>query len=163
MQEDDNCKQEPTIADVSEKSIDREISLVANQIIPETDADKIKSLMNLFNLNQAKKNMFRIISLSELQDKLIDNIKYRLTHDSIDFSNDELLKYLTAIDSSIEKAHKTFNEIDNIPLIQINQQNNVSIGVQETTMLDTESRQRVSDVINLILSQGSSLNEDKGD
>ena len=71
MQEDDNCKQEPTIADVSEKSIDREISLVANQIIPE----------NIDSLNLTRDKNIQIII--EKRDDFINEISNFFNSDDV--------------------------------------------------------------------------------
>ena len=50
----------------------------------------------------------------------------------------------------MEKAQKQINDIDSVPTIQINQQNNI-VNVGDTESLDRDSRKRVMDAVSSIL------------
>lgn len=124
---------------------------IANQIIEEMDADRLKELTKLFNLNIAKKNILRVLKLDGLRDKVTDNIIERFDKVPGEFTNEELLKYIVAIDNSIEKAQKTAELTENPPQIQINQQNNINVTVGDEE-LNREERMRVMDAIAMLLS-----------
>ena len=59
---------------VKTDGLDESISKIAQEIINENDVDSIKDLTHLFNLNQAKKNVIRVIKLNGLLDTVSDKI-----------------------------------------------------------------------------------------
>ena len=147
--------------------VDQETNEIAQKILDEDNIDNLKSLTALFNLNQAKKNVIRVLKLSGLHDNVTNNIIERFEKHPGEFSNDELIKYLSVIESSIEKAQKSLGMVETAPTIQFNQQNNVNIVVGDDGVeLDRESRQRVMDAINQILAsqeQGSPIEQIDGE
>ena len=64
---------------------------ILNQIIEAEDIDKTKDLTYLFNINQNKKTMVRIDSLSNLQDKLVGLLSNRVTERPDEMSNQEVM------------------------------------------------------------------------
>ena len=147
--------------------VDQETNEIAQKILNEDNIDNLKNLTALFNLNQAKKNVIRVLKLSGLHDSVTNNIIERFEKHPGEFSNDELIKYLSVIESSIEKAQKSLGMVETAPTIQFNQQNNVNIVVGDDGVeLDRESRQRVMDAINQILAsqeQGSPISQNDGE
>lgn len=128
---------------------------LAQDIIDENDIDKVKDLTHLFNLNQAKKNVLRVLKLNSLLDKVSDQMIERFTKQPGAFSNSDLLNYMQVTQSAIDRANKALNLVDETPAIQINQQvNNINVG--ET--LDRESRERIKDAVSAILKKTSQLN-----
>ena len=120
---------------------------VVKNITEANTAEEYKTLIALFNLNQNKKNALRMIKLNGLQDKIDNQILERFDKRPDQMSNQELLEFLKAIENSIERSQKHMNEIEDKPMIQINQQTiNVDSGVQGI-QLDKDSKQKVLDLV----------------
>ena len=104
-------------------------------------------------VNMKKREIIRQSKLADLQDCVIEEMSQRLTKRSDNFSNDDLIKYLSAIDKSmINKPELT---MDDIPKILINQQNNVQVNINGKEKLSGDERRRVLNAINQLLhSQG---------
>lgn len=122
---------------------------IAQNIIEEQDIDQVKDLTHMFNLNQAKKNVLRILKLNQLLDKVSDQMIERFEKRPGEFNNTELLNYMQITQSAIDRANKSLNLIDEAPTIQINQQN---IIVEKET-LNKDSRDKITDAITAILNK----------
>ena len=135
--------------ELSVVNVNSDIEKTAQSILDENDLDKVKDLTHLFNLNQAKKNVVRIMKLNGLMDTVADKIIERFEKYPDNFSNAELLSYLQVTQNTIEKASKSLELIDETPAIQFN--NNTQVNVSIIDSLDRESKARVADVIRSIL------------
>ena len=135
--------------ELSVVNVNSDIEKTAQSILDENDLDKVKDLTHLFNLNQAKKNVVRIMKLNGLMDTVADKIIERFEKYPDNFSNAELLSYLQVTQNTIEKASKSLELIDETPTIQFN--NNTQVNVSIIDSLDSESKARVADVIRSIL------------
>lgn len=135
--------------ELSVVNVNSDIEKTAQSILDENDLDKVKDLTHLFNLNQAKKNVVRIMKLNGLMDTVADKIIERFEKYPDNFSNAELLSYLQVTQNTIEKASKSLELIDETPTIQFN--NNTQVNVSIIDSLDRESKARVADVIRSIL------------
>ena len=128
---------------------------VLNQIIAAEDAEKVKDLTYLFNINQNKKTMVRVNKLSNLLDTITDQALTRFTTRPDEISNKELFDGLKIVQDLIERGQKQVSGAGETPLIQFNQQTNeVNIG-DTTSNLNRDSRERVKTAV---LSLLSSLN-----
>ena len=123
---------------------------IAQKIISEDNIDNIQNLTHLFNLNQAKKNVLRIMKLEELLDGVSDQMISRIQNRAGEFSNSDLLNYMNVVQASIDRANKSLNLIDETPAIQLNQ---VNINVNEDDILSRESRDKVAEAIKAIMSK----------
>ena len=124
---------------------------ILNQIIAAEDIDKTKDLTYLFNVNQNKKTMIRIDSLSNLQDKLVGLLSNRVTERPDEMSNQEVMQALKVVQDIIERGTKQITGQNEQPLIQINQQtNSVNVG-DEAAGLNRDSRDKVRRAIMSIL------------
>ena len=124
---------------------------ILNQIITAEDIDKTKDLTYLFNVNQNKKTMVRIDSLSNLQDKLVGLLSNRVTERPDEMSNQEVMQALKVVQDIIERGTKQITGQNEQPLIQINQQtNSVNVG-DEAAGLNRDSRDKVRRAIMSIL------------
>lgn len=130
--------------------LDSDADEIANKIMQETDDSNIKNLTHLFNLNQAKKNALRILKLNSLLDKVSDQMIERFEQRPGEFSNNDLLNYMTVVQSSIDRANKQLNLIDEMPAITLNQ-----VNVSMENMLDRESRSKITEAVNKILQMAS--------
>ena len=114
----------------SEQSVDKEAKDIFNKIVsleqPHQDDLNPDELINLFNQNQSKKTMLRILKSNALLDKVLEQAIKRFTENPDEFSNQDLLNYMKVVLDSINNSQKTLStqqEQINKPLIQINQQN----------------------------------------
>jgi hypothetical protein len=133
------------------ESVDVQTTDIAQQILDETDVDKIKDLTNLFNLNAQKRNVARVLKMTDLLDKVTDQMLTRFERTPDNFSNEDLIKFMQVTENSIEKANKSISQVDQTPAIQYQQNNQVNISIGDS--LSRESRQRVTDTVQAILSK----------
>ena len=131
--------------------IDTQTTDIAQQIMDETDVDKVKDLTNLFNLNAQKRNVARVLKMTDLLDRVTDQVLTRFERTPDNFSNEDLIKFMQVTENSIEKANKALSQVDQTPAIQYQQNNQVNINIGET--LNRESRQKVTDTVQAILSK----------
>jgi hypothetical protein len=138
---------------VNAEDLNKESLELINQIIAESDIEKTKDLTYLFNINQNKKTMIRVDKLSGLQDNLVDQLVRRIAERPDEISNKELMDGLKIVQDIIERGQKQVAGVTETPLIQINQQNNeVNIGDSATAGLSRESRDKVKNAVNALLS-----------
>ena len=130
--------------------LDNQTAKVTNELIEEQDLDKVKNLTKLFNLNQAKRNAIRVMKLNSLLDKVSDQMIERFDKKPGEFSNKELLDYMSVVQSTIDRANKSIELVDQTPAIVINQQNN-QVNIDNSPVLDRESRMRVVEAVKGIM------------
>ena len=130
--------------------LDAQTAKVTNELIEEQDLDKVKNLTKLFNLNQAKRNAIRVMKLNSLLDKVSDQMIERFDKKPGEFSNKELLDYMSVVQSTIDRANKSIELVDQTPAIVINQQNN-QVNIDNSPVLDRESRMRVVEAVKGIM------------
>ena len=137
---------------INTDSLDAKTKDIAQQIIEEQDINKVKDLTHLFNLNLTKMGVIRAIKQNELLDTIIDRSAERFEKTPDNFSNTDLLNYMKVVQDSIDKTNKTIGLVDETPAIQIIK-NEVNI---EDNSLNRESRRKVLEYINNVLSQAQS-------
>ena len=130
--------------------LDDSTNKLAQDIVAEQNVDKVKDLVHLFNLNQAKKNVLRVFKYNALLDKLSDAALNRVEKHSDEFSNADLVSWMQVAQTAIDRANKSLNLVDETPAIQINQQVN-NIKVEEP--LDRESRSKIRQAVSMILAK----------
>ena len=140
--------------------IDKTSDDLSNKLINESDADKIKNIVDLFNLNQAKKEILRVDSYNKLVDKLVDQMSLRLDKKADEFSNKDLIDYLKVISDTTDKSKKAFSTINDMPAIQINQ---VNIGDNSEKELSRESREKVMAAINAYMKKAMQSQEQENE
>lgn len=136
--------------------LDKNIENLTKQILSETDENKSKDLIHLFNLNQSKKNVLRSNKYSDMLELVIKQMIERITKTPGNFSNDDLLKFFTAVNSALSKTSDTISQIDEMPAIQIN---NTQINVQSEDKLSREEKERTIDAVNALLAQMNSVQD----
>ncbi len=149
--------------DTENKSLATQLDIeehdVINQIVQEQNSGDLKNLTHMFNAVQTKKNALRVSKLNTLFDKVSDSIIERFEKRPDEFSNRDLLDYMSTTQTALEKAQKGLNMVEEIPAITFNQQNNnqvnININDAEDTKLSRESRERVMDVIAAILNNNT--------
>lgn len=126
------------------------IEQLQSEILTCNDATQLQQVVDLFNLNIKRKDVLRTGKLSELQDKVAEQMEARIVDHADEFSNKDLLDYFKLIQDTIDKSGNIITQ-ENIPAIQINQQN-VNIQVGDTT-LSSQSREKVMDRVRDVLAQ----------
>lgn len=126
------------------------IEELQSKILTCNDATQLQQVVDLFNLNIRRKDVLRTGKLSELQDRVTEQMEARIVDHADEFSNKDLLDYFKLIQDTIDKSGNIITQ-ENIPAIQINQQN-VSIQVGDTK-LSSQSREKVMDRVRDVLAQ----------
>ena len=97
-------------------NLDKMSEDLVSKIVEEQDSNKLKDLVNLFNVNQSKKNIVRAEVFSRLLDKISLQMVERFDKKPGEFSNKDLLEYLTAVRTAIDKTD-ILPENMNIPIM----------------------------------------------
>ena len=143
----DDTTTETGLATAPTVDLNQESLALISQIIAETDEQKTRDLTQLFNANQNKKTMVRVNKLSDLLDTITDQALARFTARPDEISNKELFDGLKVVQDLIERGQKQVSGAGEMPLIQVNQQNNeVTIGGSPST-LSRDSRERVKSAV----------------
>lgn len=128
--------------------LDNSTADIAQKIIAEDNIENVKNLTHLFNLNQSKKNVLRVLKLNNLLDKVQDQMIERFEKKPGEFSNADLLNYMQVAQSAIDRANKSLNLVDETPSITMNQ---VNVNISEDPVLNRESREKVTEAIAAIM------------
>lgn len=140
------------LATVDSTALSAESLALINQIIAEADVQKTKDLTYLFNINQNKKTMVRMNKLNDLQDDLVEQFAKRISERPDEISNQELMQGLKVVQDMLERGQQQIQEVNEKPLIQINQQTNtVNVGDGAITELNRESREKVKNAVMTLL------------
>lgn len=135
--------------------LDKSTNDLAQQIIDEQNLAKVQDLTHLFNLNQAKKNVLRVIKLNSLLDKVSDQMIKRFEETPGQFSNADLLNYMAVTQNAIDRANKAIGLVDESPAIVVNQ---VNVNVEPEQTLDRDSRLRITEAVSKILQMSKEMN-----
>jgi len=149
--DDEQTSSENTaLIELNMDGLNQESLEIINRIIAEQDVEKTKDLTYLFNINQNKKTMVRVDKLSGLEDFLIEEYIRRLKERPDNIATTEVLQSIKTIHDLIERGTKQVSEVNEQPLITVNQQNN-TINVGNPNDLNRESRKKVSEAVQSIL------------
>lgn len=132
---------------------DEKITTLAHKVIEEQDFEQSKKLVDLFNWNISKKNVVRILKLNGLFDKISDQMIERFEKRPDEISNKDLLDYMQAVQTAIEKSTKSLAHVEEIPTIQLQQNTQVNINVLDN--FDRDAKERIANAIKEILKSGS--------
>lgn len=133
---------------MKELKVNTPVDKLEKQLLKETDPENIKQIVELFNLNLQKKNIIRNAKLSDVQDKVVNQITERIDLEPESFSNEDLIKYHKTIQETLIKTSMSSEDVK-MPTIQINQQVNV-----DKMVFDSDSRKRILSAVNEILNNG---------
>lgn len=137
------------IPSINVSTTDNKSRELAQEILNTEDFDKVKDLTALFNMNTKKRNVVRVLKMTELLDNVTDKVIDRFNKTPDNFTNEDLLKYMQVTEASIEKANKNLDMVEEAPAIQLNQNNQVNINIGET--LTRDSRERINDAVQSII------------
>lgn len=120
----------------------------------EDDEKKLENLYHEFNVNNTRKNVVRLNELNKLLDEVNDQAYKRFKNNPAEMSNKDVLDYMNAVQSQIERSEKTVNGLKEINATQINNSTTnvqINVGGESTAMPNQASRDRIADAINEIL------------
>lgn len=129
------------------------INELESRLIEEENIDEINKIVEMFNVNLQKKNIIRSAKLSDVQDKVVQQMTDRFEQRADSFSNDDLIKYHKIIQETLTKTDTTMDNIKT-PTIQINQQVNV-----DNVAFDSDSRKKILEVVNNILKNPENIED----
>ena len=162
LTETDILKESLAIVPSKTASLSEKSKYLIEQIIAETDEQKVKDLTQLFNANQNKKTLARVDKLSNLLDTITDQALVRFTSRPDEISNKELFDGLKIVQDLIERGQKQATGVGEVPLIQVNQQTNeVNIGTSTSGNLSRDSRERVKSAVLSLLNNITNGNTDQ--
>ena len=126
---------------------------LSEQLMNESNPAQLENIIDLFNVSFQKKNILRIQKLNELQDKIQTQIEKRLDNKIDEFSNKDLIDYFKVMQDSIIKNSDNAS-MQNAKVIQIIQnQTNVQNNLQESEPLSRESKEKISEAVQSMLSK----------
>lgn len=136
---------------VDTSSIDHRTNELAQQILAESDPEKAKQLISLFNWNLSKKNTSRVLKLNDLYDEVTDQMVTRFRTRSDQFTNSDLLDYMKAVQGAIDTSTKNLVQAEEPPTIV--QQHNTQINVNVVDTFDRDAKARILAAIQATMKQ----------
>ena len=139
---------------VARNGLDEERMGILAKVEGASSARELTDLTNLFNVNLAKTEMARAGRQSELLDKVLERAGERIEGNPDALTDKDLLGYINAFQSGIERAKASFNrDIQATPTVLVSH-NEVNLRVDGGgTSLGRDSRERVMNAVKGILAQ----------
>lgn len=140
--------------------LEQETKTVINKIVKADSVDELKSYVDMFSLNMAKKNAVRIAKYQNLLDAVVDQGLLRAEKHPGEFSNKEIIDYMRVVQDQINTSKNEIEHIGEKQTIQItNQKNEVNINLDSG--LSRESKNKVIDTIRALVQQVTAPNQDE--
>lgn len=130
------------------------------EILQETDAEKLKDLTNLFNIFQTKREVLRVNKLNDVQDALVQQMLDRLEQQPHNFDNKDIALWVKTVQLAKESSRQSLEKVEAIPTIV--HQNNTQVNINVEESLSRESRERVLSVLNTILGKNAKNDSTNG-
>lgn len=128
---------------------------ILNKINSVTTTEELKDVINLFNLNITKKEMARVMQQSELYDLVLQQAGERLKKRPDELSTKDLIDYMNAFRSNIDKTQSYIDNVENSPTIQVNNDNKrVVVNINN---LSRDASEEVLETVNALLGDEKSL------
>ena len=128
---------------------------ILNKINSVTTTEELKDVTNLFNLNITKKEMARVMQQSELYDLVLQQAGERLKKRPDELSTKDLIDYMNAFRSNIDKTQSYIDNVENSPTIQVNNDNKrVVVNINN---LSRDASEEVLETVNALLGDEKSL------
>ena len=119
---------------------------ILNKINSVATIEELQEVANMFNLNITKKEMARALQQDELLDLVLKQAGERLRKRPDEMSTKDLLDYMNAFQSNLERTQNEIDRVKEGPTIQVNNDNKkVIVNINN---LSRDSGEAVLDVIN---------------
>lgn len=155
----DSSEKQAVATVVDSGQLDAKASELAQNIIQSKNPDDMDRFVSMFELNQAKKNALRILTLNTLLDKVNDQAVERFNKHPDEVTNKELLDYMDVVQNSIDRAEASLKNA-NSPSSGITSLHN-EVNINMGTGMDEDSRSRVIDAVTALLANMGG-DDDKG-
>lgn len=131
---------------------------IVQQLINETDPEKIKNITNLFNINSTKRATLRISALNDALDNLTEEVVSRSSA-CYGMDDGQLLDYYKTVSNSLVNQQKQINSVSDLPTVSINQNIvNIRTDYNEASEFDRDARERISEAIRAMLNSQKNEN-----
>lgn len=137
------------------------LEAISKKIIKEKDPTNLKKLSQLFKITSAKKEILRIIKLTNLLDLAEDEAVKRFENNPELIENKYLISFMDTIQNSIERANRTLGLIEDTPDVLIPTVN--ILNVNKSDELDLQSREKIQFTVNAILTKLKEKEKDLSD
>lgn len=145
-------KDEILPAEIDTIPLEQETTAVLNKIVKSESTEELKSYVDMFSLNMAKKNAVRLAKLQNLMDAVTDQAVTRAEKHPGEFSNKELIDYMKVVQEQINSSQKNIETLGDQPMIQINNQKN-EVNITMDSGLSRDSKNKVIDTIKALIQQ----------
>lgn len=145
-------KEDLVPAEIDEVPLENETKKVIGNIVKAESTEELKSYVDMFSLNIAKKNALRVAKLQNLLDAVTDQALVRAEKHPGEFTNKELVDYMKVVQEQINNSQKSLETIGEQPVIQINNQKN-EVNITMDSGLSRESKNKVIDTIKALIQQ----------
>lgn len=146
------------IVPASAESVDsiQQKNIKLQKAIQTTDnKDELEALYQEFNINNTKREVFRVSQMQDLLDKINEQATERFIKRPDEISNKEMIDYMNAVQNQLTRSQKVIDGVKDINAVQVNnnQTNTVNLNINgvETSELNKESRKKITDTIKEIL------------
>lgn len=127
------------------------LEVIGKKLIKEKDPENIKKLSQLFKITSAKKEMLRIIKLTDLLDLAEDEAVKRFQNNPGIIENKYLIAFMDTIQNSIDRASKNLDLIEEDHDILVPNVNILNINQKDDNDLNLQSREKIQFAVNMIL------------
>lgn len=139
-------------AEIDTVPLEKETTTVINNIVKSESTEELKSYVDMFKLNIAKKNAVRIAKYQNLLDAVVDQGLARAEKHPDEFTNKEIIDYIKVMQEQINTSKDAIEHIEDQPLVQINNQKN-EVNINLDSGLSRESKTKVIDAIRALVQQ----------
>lgn len=118
-----------------------------DKILVEEDQNELDKLTQLFNMNQKKREIARVNSLSNLLETIDGKVRDRVEKYADVMEDKDLISYWKITQDNV---YNRSDEDNQLPKITINNTQNINVN---SSGLNRESREKVLDIVNQILKE----------
>lgn len=120
---------------------------IVNEAIVETDDEKLKRMVSVFNQHIMKKRMLRSLKVSDGLERATDEVVNRVTNAPNHISDKDLAKYMELLHKMENGYQESIDGISEKPIININPQTNNVI----VPSVSDESSKRILEAVALAM------------
>lgn len=124
-----------------------------NKLLTSEDSNEVQNIINIFNANIKKKDVLRALKISDLQDRITEEIDKRISYRGGEFSNKDLLEFYKTLQTTLDNTAYGGKDLS-VPSIQINSN---TINLDSASSLNRESRQKIFDVVQSLMLKSNTV------
>lgn len=155
MVEDDTQQEVVKVEENLPTSTDEQSVDILSRIQEIATKEELKEVTNLFNLSITKKEMARALKQDELLDLVLKQAEEKLKKRPEELSTKDILDYMNAFQSNLEKTQNYIDKVEDSPTIQVNDNKKIVVNINA---LSRDSNENVLDAINKLI---ANMSDDK--